>query len=137
MKRIIYYKQYGLGIGFSTDHARIGLIVNIVSAIDNNFFFLRKKHKIIWYIWSQHITWKNIRGIAHQLFKSYLKSRKKFVSIMDAEFELGSLSCSVPEGSVLGPLLFLIYIHDLHYDIKHHHHFILVMKLFYWTCKAQ
>ena len=47
MKRIIYYKQYGLGIGFSTDHARIGLIVNIVSAIDNNFFFLRKKHKII------------------------------------------------------------------------------------------
>ena len=51
MKRIIYYKQYGLGIGFSTDHARIGLIVNIVSAIDNNFFFfLRKKNKIILYI---------------------------------------------------------------------------------------
>ena len=45
MKRIIYYKQYGLGIGFSTDHARIGLIVNIVSAIDNNFFFFAKKKK--------------------------------------------------------------------------------------------
>lgn len=45
MKRIIYYKQYGLGIGFSTDHARIGLIVNIVSAIDNNFFFCEKKIK--------------------------------------------------------------------------------------------
>ena len=70
-----------------------------------------------------------IRGIAHKLFKSYLENRKQFVSISGAKSELASVSYSVPQYFVLGPLLFLICINDLDYPIKHHAHFILLMTL--------
>ena len=50
--------------------------------------------------------------------KSYLENRKQFVSVHGAESELDSVNYDVTQGSVLGPLPFLIYINDLHYAIK-------------------
>ena len=54
-----------------------------------------------------------IRGIANKWFKSYLCDRKQYVSIKGEFSSEQLLRYSVPQGSILGPLLFVIYINDM------------------------
>ena len=62
---------------------------------------------------------------ANKWLESYLAKHKQFVSVNGFESSTSSITCGVQQGSVLGSLLFLIYIHDLHVVIKHCkvHHF--------------
>ena len=53
------------------------------------------------------------------MFKSYQSNRKQFVTINGVNPDLQYMEFGVPQGSVLGPLLFLIYINDLHSTIKY------------------
>ncbi len=54
-----------------------------------------------------------ITGVAYKLMESYIINRKQYVEIDGTKSELLNITTGVPQGSILGPLLFIIYINDI------------------------
>ena len=127
---------------FSTTHALINLTENIRQALDQGkigcgiFVDLQKafdtvEHEVL----LSKLDHYGVRGLTNNWFKSYLTGRKQYVSINGYNSSLSSIAYGVPQGSVLGPLLFLLYINDLHRAIKFCkvHHFADDTNLLFLT----
>ena len=59
-----------------------------------------------------------IRRVSNDWFKSYLSNRNQYVSVNGFDSGLASINCGIPQGSVLGPPVFLLSINDLNQAIK-------------------
>ena len=111
---IFYTKQFGFRSKHSTDHAILCIIDRIQKAIDNRSFscgifldfskaFDTVNHEIL----IHKLEYYGFRGLVKQWFISYLSERRQIVTVNSVKSAECSVSCGIPQGSVLGPLLFL------------------------------
>ena len=119
INNLFYDSKYGFRPGHSTEYAAIEITDRIISAMDKNMIplniyldlskaFDTLDHAIL----LDTLFHYGIRGNPLKLISSCLENRQQFVEFRNTKSKILQISTGVPQGSILGPLLFIIYIND-------------------------
>jgi hypothetical protein len=117
---LFYHSQYGFRQKHSTELAALEIVDRIVCAMDKNeiplniFLDLSKAfdtldHQIL----ISKLRYYGLYEKSLCLLQNYLSNRKQYVVLGDCHSDLLPITTGVPQGSILGPLLFIIYLNDL------------------------
>ena len=118
--RLFSLEQYGFRTGHSTELAALHLVNHLTKQMDtgkipiNIYIDLFKAFDTLDHaILLDKLNYYGIGGVAYRLFHSYLSNRYQYVEFNGSISSTKVIDTGVPQGSILGPLLFLIYINDL------------------------
>ena len=122
---LFFCNQFGFQQNSSTENAVLQIFEKLLTSLDQKettcsvFVDLRKAFDTVNHsILLSKLHKYGVRGVSYELLESYLSDRWQYSVVNSFKSQMRRITCGVPQGSTLGPLLFLIYVNDMYLATK-------------------